>query len=154
MSQPYIYVSFLLINFNLAWHTHFRVLWFTLLKLPCNRAATGSTWNWKQDLSPCSELRGTYTHIDIYNLNDWLPMIIIFSFSFSQDLNIYKCFWNILICENEFCFGGACRNLLGEDLGPLNSKELEQLERQLESSLKHVRSTKVINSIFMKQENN
>ncbi|KAH9676061.1 Developmental protein SEPALLATA 1 [Citrus sinensis] len=35
------------------------------------------------------------------------------------------------------------RNLLGEDLGPLNSKELEQLERQLESSLKHVRSTKL-----------
>ncbi|KAF3444915.1 hypothetical protein FNV43_RR14608 [Rhamnella rubrinervis] len=34
------------------------------------------------------------------------------------------------------------RNLLGEDLGPLNSKELEQLERQLESSLKQVRSTK------------
>ncbi|OMO99844.1 Transcription factor, K-box [Corchorus capsularis] len=34
------------------------------------------------------------------------------------------------------------RNLLGEDLGPLNSKDLEQLERQLESSLKHVRSTK------------
>ncbi|KAM5581140.1 agamous-like MADS-box protein MADS2 [Rosa sericea] len=34
------------------------------------------------------------------------------------------------------------RNLLGEDLGPLNTKELEQLERQLESSLKHVRSTK------------
>ncbi|WCJ25530.1 Agamous-like MADS-box protein MADS2 [Euphorbia peplus] len=34
------------------------------------------------------------------------------------------------------------RNLLGEDLGPLNSKDLEQLERQLESSLKQVRSTK------------
>ncbi|OWM64496.1 agamous-like MADS-box protein MADS2 [Punica granatum] len=34
------------------------------------------------------------------------------------------------------------RNLLGEDLGPLNSKELEQLERQLDSSLKLVRSTK------------
>ncbi|KAK9924851.1 hypothetical protein M0R45_033199 [Rubus argutus] len=34
------------------------------------------------------------------------------------------------------------RNLLGEELGPLNTKELEQLERQLESSLKHVRSTK------------
>ncbi|KAE8685222.1 Agamous-like MADS-box protein AGL9-like protein [Hibiscus syriacus] len=34
------------------------------------------------------------------------------------------------------------RNLLGEDLGPLNSKELEQLEHQLEASLKHVRSTK------------
>ncbi|KAK4833180.1 hypothetical protein QYF36_000098 [Acer negundo] len=34
------------------------------------------------------------------------------------------------------------RNLLGEDLGPLNSKDLEQLERQLDSSLKHVRSIK------------
>ncbi|KAK3413499.1 agamous-like MADS-box protein MADS2 [Eucalyptus grandis] len=34
------------------------------------------------------------------------------------------------------------RNLMGEDLGPLNSKELEQLERQLEASLKHIRSTK------------
>ncbi|XP_021296764.1 developmental protein SEPALLATA 1 [Herrania umbratica] len=35
------------------------------------------------------------------------------------------------------------RNLLGEDLGPLNSKELEQLERQLETSLKHVRSIRL-----------
>nr|ADL36750.1 MADS domain class transcription factor [Malus domestica] len=34
------------------------------------------------------------------------------------------------------------RNLLGEELGPLNTKELEQLERQLEASLKQVRSTK------------
>ncbi|GLU10901.1 hypothetical protein SLE2022_276780 [Rubroshorea leprosula] len=34
------------------------------------------------------------------------------------------------------------RNLLGEDLGPLNTRELEQLERQLETSLKHVRSIK------------
>ncbi|KMT18680.1 hypothetical protein BVRB_2g028090 isoform A [Beta vulgaris subsp. vulgaris] len=34
------------------------------------------------------------------------------------------------------------RNLLGEDLGPLNVKELDQLERQLESSLKQIRSTK------------
>ncbi|KAJ4833103.1 Agamous-like MADS-box protein mads2 [Turnera subulata] len=34
------------------------------------------------------------------------------------------------------------RNLLGEDLGPLSTKELEQLERQLEGSLKQVRSTK------------
>lgn len=41
------------------------------------------------------------------------------------------------------------RNLLGEDLGPLNSKDLEQLERQLDSSLKQVRSTKVINNVFM-----
>ncbi|KAG5034792.1 hypothetical protein JHK87_009702 [Glycine soja] len=34
------------------------------------------------------------------------------------------------------------RNLLGEDLGPLNTKDLEQLEHQLDSSLKQVRSTK------------
>ncbi|OAY31153.1 agamous-like MADS-box protein MADS2 [Manihot esculenta] len=34
------------------------------------------------------------------------------------------------------------RNLLGEDLGPLNTKELEQLEHQLESSLNQIRSTK------------
>ncbi|KAG9145559.1 hypothetical protein Leryth_024709 [Lithospermum erythrorhizon] len=34
------------------------------------------------------------------------------------------------------------RNLLGEDLGPLNSKELEMLERQLDSSLKQIRSTR------------
>lgn len=34
------------------------------------------------------------------------------------------------------------RNLLGEDLGPLNSKDLEQIERQLDSSLKQVRSIK------------
>ncbi|KAJ8452237.1 hypothetical protein Cgig2_006042 [Carnegiea gigantea] len=34
------------------------------------------------------------------------------------------------------------RNLLGEDLGPLSTKELEQLENQLEVSLKQIRSTK------------
>ncbi|CAH9082502.1 unnamed protein product [Cuscuta epithymum] len=34
------------------------------------------------------------------------------------------------------------RNLLGEDLGPLNSKDLESLERQLDMSLKHIRSTR------------
>ncbi|KAF1888832.1 hypothetical protein Lal_00036874 [Lupinus albus] len=34
------------------------------------------------------------------------------------------------------------RNLLGEDLGPLNTKELEQIEQQLDSSLNLVRSTK------------
>lgn len=37
------------------------------------------------------------------------------------------------------------RNLMGEDLGPLNSKELESLERQLDSSLKQIRSTRVLN---------
>uniref|UniRef100_A0AB39A6H0 MADS-box transcription factor family protein variant 1 n=1 Tax=Isatis tinctoria TaxID=161756 RepID=A0AB39A6H0_ISATI len=32
------------------------------------------------------------------------------------------------------------RNLLGEDLGPLSTKELESLERQLDSSLKQIRA--------------
>ncbi|CAI0627361.1 unnamed protein product [Linum tenue] len=35
------------------------------------------------------------------------------------------------------------RNLLGEDLGPLSTKELESLERQLDMSLKQIRSTRV-----------
>nr|AZZ09254.1 SEPALLATA 1 [Primula vulgaris] len=34
------------------------------------------------------------------------------------------------------------RNLLGEDLGPLNSRELETLEKQLDRSLKQIRSTR------------
>ncbi|KAJ4972561.1 hypothetical protein NE237_005735 [Protea cynaroides] len=34
------------------------------------------------------------------------------------------------------------RNFLGEELGPLNTKELDQLEHQLEVSLKQIRSTK------------
>nr|AIZ95432.1 MADS36 [Apostasia odorata] len=34
------------------------------------------------------------------------------------------------------------RNLLGEDLGQLSTKELEQLENQVEMSLKQIRSTK------------
>ncbi|KAF3680699.1 Agamous-like MADS-box protein AGL9 -like protein, partial [Capsicum annuum] len=34
------------------------------------------------------------------------------------------------------------RNLLGEDLGPLNGKDLESLERQLDMSLKQIRSTR------------
>ncbi|RLM87623.1 MADS-box transcription factor 8 isoform X1 [Panicum miliaceum] len=36
----------------------------------------------------------------------------------------------------------AMRNLLGEDLGTLGIKELEQLEKQLDSSLRHIRSTR------------
>ncbi|CAD6218608.1 unnamed protein product [Miscanthus lutarioriparius] len=34
------------------------------------------------------------------------------------------------------------RNLLGEDLGSLGIKELEQLEKQLDSSLRHIRSSR------------
>ena len=36
------------------------------------------------------------------------------------------------------------RNLLGEDLDTLDIKELEHLEKQLDSSLKHIRSTRVL----------
>ncbi|KAK3022809.1 hypothetical protein RJ639_047058 [Escallonia herrerae] len=36
----------------------------------------------------------------------------------------------------------SCRNMLGEDLGPLNTKELDQLELQLEISLRQIRSAK------------
>ncbi|KAK1258998.1 hypothetical protein QJS04_geneDACA015450 [Acorus gramineus] len=35
------------------------------------------------------------------------------------------------------------KHFLGEDLGPLNSKQLEQLERQLESSVRQIRSTRI-----------
>uniref|UniRef100_A0A0D3D6H8 K-box domain-containing protein n=1 Tax=Brassica oleracea var. oleracea TaxID=109376 RepID=A0A0D3D6H8_BRAOL len=35
------------------------------------------------------------------------------------------------------------RNLLGEDLGPLSTKELESLERRLDSSLKKIRALRV-----------
>jgi hypothetical protein len=38
----------------------------------------------------------------------------------------------------------SCRHLMGEDLESLNLKELQQLEQQLESSLKHIRSRKVL----------
>ncbi|KAF3504000.1 hypothetical protein F2Q69_00040532 [Brassica cretica] len=36
------------------------------------------------------------------------------------------------------------RNLLGEDLGPLSTKELESLERRLDSSLKKIRALRVL----------
>ncbi|KAG1362399.1 AGL6-like MADS-box transcription factor [Cocos nucifera] len=39
---------------------------------------------------------------------------------------------------------GSVGHLLGEDLGPLSVKELQQLERQLESSLSQARQRKVL----------
>lgn len=44
------------------------------------------------------------------------------------------------VCNNYF----DSRNLLGEDLGPLTGKELDTLEKQLDVSLKHIRSTRVL----------
>ncbi|KAF4404695.1 hypothetical protein G4B88_006081 [Cannabis sativa] len=40
------------------------------------------------------------------------------------------------------------RNLMGEELGNLSSKELESLERQLDTSLKQIRSTRISSPIF------
>nr|ADE77848.1 unknown [Picea sitchensis] len=40
------------------------------------------------------------------------------------------------------------RHLLGQDLGPLKVKELQQLEHQLEVSLAHVRSRKLPNYFY------
>ena len=37
------------------------------------------------------------------------------------------------------------RNILGEDLGPVSMKELDQIENQIDASLKHIRSKKVEN---------
>jgi len=40
------------------------------------------------------------------------------------------------------------RHLLGEDLGPLSVKELQQLEKQLECALSQARQRKVHISVF------
>lgn len=70
-------------------------------------------------------------------------------------LNIYKIKRSkkILVTGVCPCFGliniFVFRNLLGEDLGPLNSKDLESLERQLDMSLKQIRSTRVILITYM-----
>ena len=42
---------------------------------------------------------------------------------------------------------------MGEDLESLNLKELQQLEQQLESSLKHIRSRKVVIYMLIQQKN-
>jgi hypothetical protein len=41
------------------------------------------------------------------------------------------------------------RHLMGEDLESVNLKELQQLEQQLESSLKHIRSRKVVTVLLI-----
>ncbi|VVB14655.1 unnamed protein product [Arabis nemorensis] len=53
-----------------------------------------------------------------------------------------KCSYGSIEVNNKPAKELEVRNLLGEDLGPLDSKELEQLERQLDGSLKQVRSIK------------
>ncbi|KAG6524608.1 hypothetical protein ZIOFF_014542 [Zingiber officinale] len=49
-------------------------------------------------------------------------------------------------------FSSNSKNLLGEDLGPLTIKELEQLERQLDVSLRQIRSTRLDESTQANQQ--
>lgn len=42
----------------------------------------------------------------------------------------------------------SCRNILGEELEQLDINELEQIERQVDSSLKTIRSNKVCKNYF------
>lgn len=41
-------------------------------------------------------------------------------------------------------FCNSCSHLMGEDLESLNLKELQQLEKQLKNTSKHIRSRKVL----------
>lgn len=65
-----------------------------------------------------------------------------------KGIAIFAVMLKIKICINTYrhlsfdCY--HIRNLMGEDLGPLSSKELESLERQLDMSLKQIRSTRVL----------
>lgn len=67
----------------------------------------------------------------------------------SQEFSIFSTLYRVaelntkLIIRYMTQFSYYIRNLLGEDLGPLSSKELESLERQLDMSLKQIRSTRV-----------
>uniref|UniRef100_M0ZP50 MADS-box transcription factor FBP4 n=1 Tax=Solanum tuberosum TaxID=4113 RepID=M0ZP50_SOLTU len=47
----------------------------------------------------------------------------------------------------EFC--STSRHILGEDLSQLNTKDLEQLERQLDSSLRQIRSRRVCSMLLI-----
>jgi hypothetical protein len=68
------------------------------------------------------------------------PLFFIFVFKYSLYKVTKKCFWPLYLY--------LVRNLMGEDLGPLSSKELETLERQLDSSLKQIRSTRVLKNFW------
>jgi hypothetical protein len=60
---------------------------------------------------------------------------------------VYLCFKNLIwlygLSANRCLVYFNSRQLLGEQLDPLTTKELQQLEQQLDSSLKHIRSRKV-----------
>ena len=43
------------------------------------------------------------------------------------------------------------RHLMGEELDSLSLKELQNLEQQIDMALKHIRSRKVINNIFLQK---
>ncbi|KAL3636079.1 hypothetical protein CASFOL_020626 [Castilleja foliolosa] len=53
-----------------------------------------------------------------------------------------KCSYGSLEVNNPGKEIEICRQLLGDELGPLNINGLEHIEHQLETSLKHIRSTR------------
>jgi MADS-box transcription factor len=63
----------------------------------------------------------------------------------STNLNtgIYVLFYNERNSSKEYFFPHLCRHFMGEDLDSLSLKELQNLEQQLDSALKHIRSRKV-----------
>lgn len=46
------------------------------------------------------------------------------------------------------CTNILCRHYMGEDLDSLSLKELQNLEQQLDTALKHIRSKKVCPNTF------
>lgn len=90
-------------------------------------------------MKPYKEPRGTY-HLSLVS---WLKLLQLWTLTHRSHSTRSNLFLSPL----------SYRNLFGEDLGPLNSKELESLERQLDMSLKQIRSTRVchITSLWLSE---
>lgn len=102
-------------------HRDARFLLITGTELPAGISQTQST------------LRSPSKNAEVFNL---------FISPHTEKLTILSC-GNFLVVVRTNLHGNFNRNLLGEELGPLSSKELESLERQLDASLKQIRSTRV-----------
>lgn len=105
------------------------------------RLANRSTWSSRHVLKPCNDHKGELLLPSIDpSLLFWCERHVsltgILEDHQKQSLSIFN-----LLCDY--------RNLLGEDLGPLSIKELEQLERQLDASLRQIRSTRVMFSLLI-----
>lgn len=103
-------------------HRDARFLLITGTELPAGISQTQST------------LRSPSKNAEVFNL--------FISPHIEEKLTILS-YGNFLVVVRTNLHGNFNRNLLGEELGPLSSKELESLERQLDASLKQIRSTRV-----------